>query len=497
MDIAKKQELKRFINELKNIRGRHTELVSVYVPAGYDLNKIIGHLQEEQGTAKNIKDAKTRGNVIDSLERCVRHLRLFKKTPVHGLAIFAGNVAAQEGKVDIKIWSIEPPEPLNMRLYRCDQRFVIDVLEDMMEHKEVYGLILVDRREATLGLLKGSSITLLTDLTSGVPGKFKAGGQCLHPQTLLSVGEKLIAIKDVRVGDKPLSFNRTTGKIEHSVCLDTWKVTKDDMIEVFFLDSKLLASKDHTFFVHDKEGIKEKTADQLHKTDFLVDHQLNKVRIKSIDRKKGNFELIDIATQHRNFFANGVLVHNSAQRFERLIHGMAIEFFKRVSELCNKEFLPLKNLKGILLGGPGPTKEEFQQYLNNELKKKILAVQDLTYTDESGLHHLVEKSADILQKEGIIAEKKVMERFFTLLAKEPNKATYGEKEVRRVLELGAVELVLISEDYDDKKMQEIETLAQSTGTALQLISVDTQEGQQLRDLGGIAAILRFAVGNYE
>src|SRR3989344_5576727 len=497
MDIAKKQELKRFINELKNIRGRHTELVSVYIPAGYDLNKIIAHLQEEQGTAKNIKDAKTRGNVIDSLERCIRHLRLFKKTPEHGLALFSGNVAAQEGKVDIKIWSIEPPEPLNMRLYRCDQRFVIDILEDMMEHKEVYGLILVDRREATLGLLKGSSITLLTDLTSGVPGKFKAGGQCCHPDTLLSMGEKLIAIKDVRVGDSVQSLDRATGKVEYSPCLDVWKVKKDEVVEVCFLNSKIVTSKDHTFFVHDKGDVKEKTADQLQEKDFLVDHKLNKVRITAIQRKKGNFELVDIATQHQNFFANGTLVHNSAQRFERLIHGMAIDFFKRVSELCNKEYLPMKNLKGILLGGPGPTKEEFQQYLNNELKKKILAVQDVTYTDESGLHHLVDKSADILQKEGIIAEKKVIERFFTILAKEPNKASYGEKEVRRVLELGAVELILISEDYDDTKMQEIENLAQSTGTELQLISTETREGQQLRDLGGIAAILRFAVGNYE
>src|SRR3989344_6852733 len=198
MDIAKKQELKRFINELKNIRGRHTELVSVYIPAGYDLNKIIAHLQEEQGTAKNIKDAKTRGNVIDSLERCIRHLRLFKKTPEHGLALFSGNVAAQEGKVDIKIWSIEPPEPLNMRLYRCDQRFVIDILEDMREHKEAYGLILVDRREATLGLLRGSSITLLTDLTSGVPGKFKAGGQCHTFGTLVQCSDgAIVRIEDL------------------------------------------------------------------------------------------------------------------------------------------------------------------------------------------------------------------------------------------------------------------------------------------------------------
>lgn len=360
MDATAKQHLKRLLRELKGIRGRHTELVSVYIPAGYDLNKIIGHLQEEQGTAKNIKDAKTRGNVIDSLEKCIRHLRLFKQTPANGYAVFGGNVAAQEGKVDIRVWGFEPPEPLKMRIYRCDQRFVLDILEEMMEHKEVYGLILVDRREATLGLLKGSSITALTDLTSGVPGKFKAGGQ-------------------------------------------------------------------------------------------------------------------------------------SAARFERLIHGMAIEFFKRIAEACNKEFLALKNLKGILLGGPGPTKEEFQNYLNNELKKKILAVQDVTYTDESGLHHLVDKSADILAKEGIIAEKKIMDKFFTLLAKEIAKTAYGEAEVRKALELGAVDTLLISENYPDAKMVEFEDLCKNSSATFQIISVDTKEGQQLRDLGGIAAILRYAL----
>src|SRR3989344_1273095 len=109
---ATKRELKKFIKGLENIRGRHTELVTVYVPAGYDLFKVTQHLAEEQGTAKNIKDAKTRGNVIDSLERCIRHLKLIGKTPSQGMALFAGNVSAQEGKIDIELFSIEPPEPL-------------------------------------------------------------------------------------------------------------------------------------------------------------------------------------------------------------------------------------------------------------------------------------------------------------------------------------------------------------------------------------------------
>ena len=357
---ATKQELKKLIKQLKAIRGRHTELVSVYIPAGYNLDKIIAHLQEEQGTAKNIKDAKTRGNVIDSLEKCVRHLRLFKKTPENGYAVFAGNTSAQEGKVALQVWGVEPPEPLNMRIYRCDQRFLIDILEGMLEHKETYGLIVMDRREATLGFLKGTNIVATSHTTSGVPGKHRAGGQ-------------------------------------------------------------------------------------------------------------------------------------SAQRFERLIEGVAKDFYKKIADMCNKEFLGVKEMKGILLGGPGPTKESFKEHLNTELKEKLLAVQDITYTDESGLHHLVEKSKDVLEKEVIAQEKKVMEKFFTLLAKEIEKTAYGKVAVEEALNMGAVQLLLLSEELEDKDAEHFEELAKQVGAEIQIISVHTREGEQLKELGGIAAILRYAI----
>ncbi|MBI2110041.1 peptide chain release factor 1, partial [Candidatus Woesearchaeota archaeon] len=64
-----KLKLRKFIRDLEKLRGRHTELVSVYVPAGYELQKIINHLSEEQGTASNIKDARTRNNVVSSLDK--------------------------------------------------------------------------------------------------------------------------------------------------------------------------------------------------------------------------------------------------------------------------------------------------------------------------------------------------------------------------------------------------------------------------------------------
>jgi len=68
LDSKQKYELKTIIKELEQYRGRHTELVSVYVPSGYDINKIVGHLCDEQGTANNIKSPGTRKNVIDALD---------------------------------------------------------------------------------------------------------------------------------------------------------------------------------------------------------------------------------------------------------------------------------------------------------------------------------------------------------------------------------------------------------------------------------------------
>ena len=60
LDSKQKYKLKLFINDLKHIRGRHTELVTVYIPQGSELLKTIQQLEQEQGTASNIKDKKTK-----------------------------------------------------------------------------------------------------------------------------------------------------------------------------------------------------------------------------------------------------------------------------------------------------------------------------------------------------------------------------------------------------------------------------------------------------
>src|SRR3989338_355429 len=152
LDAKQRHALKKFIKELEPHRGRHTELVTVYVPTGYDLNKVTTQLAQEQGTATNIKSTGTRKNVIDALEKMLQHLKLYPRTPPNGLAAFAGNIAEREGQSDVRAWSIEPPVPLNLRVYRCDKEFVLEPLKEMLEAKEVYGLLVLDRRDAMLAL---------------------------------------------------------------------------------------------------------------------------------------------------------------------------------------------------------------------------------------------------------------------------------------------------------------------------------------------------------
>ena len=47
----------------------------------------------------------------------------------------------------------------------------------MIADHDVYGIAVIDRNEATIATLKGKKIDVVAHLTSGVPGKHKAGGQ--------------------------------------------------------------------------------------------------------------------------------------------------------------------------------------------------------------------------------------------------------------------------------------------------------------------------------
>ncbi len=860
-----KYNLKKIIKELEKYKGRHTELVTVYIPANYDINKITTHLQQEQGTATNIKSTATRKNVIDALEKMLHHLKLFKQTPQNGLAVFSGNITEREGQSDVKVWSLEPPMPLKIRLYRCDKSFVLDPLRDMVEEKEVFGLVVMDRRDAMLALLKGKTVIPIRKTHSEVPGKIRAGGQCCAAQTLIQLyNGEILPIEKSQPFFVLHSADFENYVLTSSPITAQWKVQKSPSYKIITSQPRLEieTSKDHVFFVNTPEGIKEKSAEELKENDQLLmpeeikikgkiqiikskqyhnsfiitekgrelikkkreekkwlqkelaqnsgltqtsisfyeigknnisktnllkicsalnldpdeflekyakpnlyhhiklplvldgrfaqflgyligDGCIEKDRITFFEQEKdlaftykqvfdAYFEIIssykfrtsknyhqlrftnrplvrliqqefpevkktrntlipkkilispkeivasfikgffdaegyvsrsriglginnkflaqelqmvllrfgivsslheydnrankysnnprfiidlsekhslylfkkyigftskkktekleaalknksekstvrqilfpgtkirelleragyqvddfpkvsnffrdkrkmsketyknsilgyvknqklyselkkihshsllpvnihhiqiiekqtnmhDISVENQNFIANGLMVHNSAQRFARIREGAIKDHYKKIAEYMKEEFLGLKGLKGIIIGGPSTTTNEFmgKEYLTGDLKKKILGIKDLAYTGEFGLQELLDRSADLLAAEEIAEEKKLMSRFFDLLAVKPNMAAYGEQAVRKVLEMGVVDILLLSEDLNEKVIEELETISERYKTEVQIISTETREGVQLRDLGKIAAILRY------
>ncbi|MFI5418597.1 MAG: peptide chain release factor aRF-1 [Candidatus Lutacidiplasmatales archaeon] len=402
---------KRKLDEIAASKGRATELISLYVSAGRQISEVMGYLRNEYAQSSNIKSRTTRNNVMWAIESLMGRVRQFKEPPANGLAFFVGNKAVGSDKSEPVTFIVEPPEPLNTNLYRCDSSFFLDPLLAMVHEPEMWGLIVMDRAEVTIGLLRGKRVEVLRNRGSLVPSKHGRGGQ-------------------------------------------------------------------------------------------------------------------------------------SAHRFERMIEHAAHEFFVKCGEMSNELFLPKKDeLKGILLGGPGATKEYFykEAYLHYELQNKVvLPLFDVGYTDEYGLKELVERATQTLHGLELTEEKRIIQRLLGEIRKaEGGLASYGEAEVARALEAGAVDILLVSEGLrkrrvtlhcqscgkDERKIlldadvegaaetpcphcaaptrqqvaveDYVEGLferAQRSGAKVRLISTESEEGEMLsKAFGGVAAILRYPI----
>ncbi len=170
--------LKKSLDMLARKEGRGTELVSLYVPPGKQISEVLNTLRQEYGTAANIKSDTTRSNVQDAITKTQQRLKLFRKVPENGLVIFSGSIPQNgPGSERNETYVLTPLEPITINLYRCDSRFHTEHLQEMLKEKEVYGILLMDSSEATFATLQGRRLNILTEITSGVPGKMRAGGQ--------------------------------------------------------------------------------------------------------------------------------------------------------------------------------------------------------------------------------------------------------------------------------------------------------------------------------
>ena len=137
-------------------------------------------------------------------------------------------------------------------------------------------------------------------------------------------------------------------------------------------------------------------------------------------------------------------MHNSARRYERLIEESIELYYKRIGEAMDKYFVSSK-IVGVIVGGPGPAKQDFVKMSPFNYQIKLLGVVDTGYTDEYGLRETMEKAKDILAGQQAVKEKELVDRFIKEVVGGSGLAIYGEANVRAALISKQAQTLLVSE----------------------------------------------------
>lgn len=231
----------------------------------------------------------------------------------------------------------------------------------------------------------------------------------------------------------------------------------------------------------------------------------------------------------------------SARRYERLREMELTDYFNRLADHAKKAFLESYQVKGLIVGGPGPTKDEFvkDKYLDYRLQNLIVGILDSGYAGREGVRETIEKSGKLLENVRVVEEKKLVQRFFREINSDTGLAIYGVKDILAALKKAAVDTILINDDVEtlylkmscDKCQNIVEKYvlraqvvnekqsmlvcpkcgsseveiterdivdfladaALDSGANVEVISSKTEDGAMLKNFGGISAILRYRV----
>ncbi|MCK5414980.1 MAG: peptide chain release factor aRF-1, partial [Thermoplasmata archaeon] len=170
-------EFRKLLKQLQQVKGRGTELVTVYIPPDKSITETTAYLRNEYAQSQNIKSRVTRKNVMWAIESLLNRLKMYKRPPSNGLAMFVGHMDVGKDVAVPVSYVLEPPTPIRVSAYRCDNQFWLEPLEDLLVEHDLYGLIVIDRSEATLGWLRGKHVEKISNIQSLVPSKHGRGGQ--------------------------------------------------------------------------------------------------------------------------------------------------------------------------------------------------------------------------------------------------------------------------------------------------------------------------------
>ena len=174
---VKQHKLRRLIAWLSDKEGRGMEFISLYIPREKSIDEIVAILKcESDSAAGKSESVSVKDRLQDALKNVIQRLKLQKEIPANGLAIFAGTFANEAESEVLHVEEIVPPEPIMVYLYEVDNHFRLESLREMLRDQKVVGLIAMDSKEASFGILNGERFELIENITSGIHGKSGKGG---------------------------------------------------------------------------------------------------------------------------------------------------------------------------------------------------------------------------------------------------------------------------------------------------------------------------------
>jgi len=231
----------------------------------------------------------------------------------------------------------------------------------------------------------------------------------------------------------------------------------------------------------------------------------------------------------------------SARRFERLREMELTYYYNRIAEVTKEFFIDIYPIKGLIVSGPGPTKEDFlkSNYLEYRLQNMVIAVLDTSYSGSEGIREAFVKASDVLSDFRLSEEKILIEKLFREVNSHSGKGVYGLKDVIQYLKNNVVETFLITDDTNMYRLEikcnrcqnvqeeildrlkliprktellnkpcpsckstdqeaisqdlvdYLSLIAAQVGTKVEVISGVTEYGAMLASLGKVGAILRY------
>ncbi|KAK9141104.1 hypothetical protein Scep_010785 [Stephania cephalantha] len=222
----------------------------------------------------------------------------------------------------------------------------------------------------------------------------------------------------------------------------------------------------------------------------------------------------------------GKSVTTTRSRIETSIprkHGPAIagyeaalnKFFENVVQAFLKH-VDFKVVRCAVIASPGFTKDQFHRHLLLEAERKQLRTiienksRIVLVHTTSGYKHSLREVLDAPSVMNLIKDTKAAQEvralkdFFDMLSNDPSRACYGPKHVEVAHERMAIQTLLITDDLfknadvkTRKKYVDLVNSVKNSGGATNIFSSMHVSGEQLAQLTGIAAILRFPLPDLE